>query len=68
MGLIGGPETSVLNHHTPRNNPEDGKIQQLICQLICEAVQAWPLKMGPVNSAETSVTTHLKARITQKKE
>jgi hypothetical protein len=68
MGLIGSPETSVLNHHTPSNNPEDGKIQQLICQIICETVQAWPLKMRPVNSPETSITTHLKARITQKTE
>jgi hypothetical protein len=27
MGPIGGSETSVLNHVTPRNNPEDVKIQ-----------------------------------------
>ena len=27
MGPIYSPETSVSNHLTPRNNPEDGKIQ-----------------------------------------
>jgi hypothetical protein len=27
MGPIGSPETSVLNQFTPRNNPEDGRIQ-----------------------------------------
>jgi hypothetical protein len=27
MRLIGSPETSVLNHLTGRNNPEDGRIQ-----------------------------------------
>ena len=27
MGPIGSPETSVSNHLTPRNNPEDGRIQ-----------------------------------------
>jgi hypothetical protein len=27
MGLIGSPETSVSNHFTPRNKPENGKIQ-----------------------------------------
>ena len=27
MGPIGSPETSVLNHLTPRNNREDGSIQ-----------------------------------------
>jgi hypothetical protein len=27
MGPIGGPETSVLNHLTPRNNSEDGPTQ-----------------------------------------
>jgi hypothetical protein len=27
MGLIRSPETSVSNHPTPRNNPEDGRIQ-----------------------------------------
>ena len=26
MEPIGGPETSVLKHVTPRNNPEDGRI------------------------------------------
>jgi hypothetical protein len=26
MGQTGSPETSVKNHHTPRNNPEHGKI------------------------------------------
>ena len=27
MGLTGSPETSVSNHLTPSNNPEDGRIQ-----------------------------------------
>ena len=27
VGLTGSPETSVFNHLTPRNNPEDGRIQ-----------------------------------------
>ena len=27
MRLVGCPETSVLNHLMPRNNPEDGRIQ-----------------------------------------
>jgi hypothetical protein len=27
MELIGSPETSDLNHLTPRNNPQDGRIQ-----------------------------------------
>ena len=27
MGPIASPETSVSNHLTPRNNPEDGRIQ-----------------------------------------
>jgi hypothetical protein len=27
MGSIGSSETSVLNHRTPRNNPEDGWTQ-----------------------------------------
>jgi hypothetical protein len=27
MRPIGHPETSVLNHPTLRNNPEDGRIQ-----------------------------------------
>jgi hypothetical protein len=27
MGQTGSPETSVLNHHTLRNKPEDGRSQ-----------------------------------------
>ena len=27
IGSIGGPEKSVLNHLTPHNNPENGRIQ-----------------------------------------
>jgi ABC-type branched-subunit amino acid transport system ATPase component len=27
MGPLGSPETSVSNHLTGRNNPEDGRIQ-----------------------------------------
>jgi hypothetical protein len=28
MGPMGALETSVPNHFTPRNNPEDGEIQR----------------------------------------
>ena len=27
MGAIGGPETSVINQHTLRDNPEDGSLR-----------------------------------------
>ena len=30
MGSTGSPETSVSNHLTPRNNPEDGGFQETI--------------------------------------
>jgi hypothetical protein len=30
MGPICSPETSVSNHLTPRNNPEDGRIQMTL--------------------------------------
>jgi hypothetical protein len=33
MGLIGSPETSVLNRLKPRNNTESGKIQH-VCILF----------------------------------
>jgi hypothetical protein len=33
-GKIGNPETSVLSHLTPRNNPEDGRIHFNRCGSI----------------------------------
>jgi hypothetical protein len=30
MGPTGSPETSVLNEHTVRNNPEDGRSNWLM--------------------------------------
>jgi hypothetical protein len=33
MGLIGSPETSVLNRTTLRNNPEEGRNQWIVTQL-----------------------------------
>jgi hypothetical protein len=34
MGATGNAETSVSNHLTPRNNPEDGSIQTLLCSYV----------------------------------
>ena len=34
MGPIGGPETSVSNQRTPRNNPEDRRIKLMFRQQI----------------------------------
>ena len=34
MGPISNAETSVSNHLTPRNNPEDGRIQHQISQVF----------------------------------
>jgi hypothetical protein len=36
MGLIGSPEASVSIHLTPRNNPEDGRIQEETVKLSKE--------------------------------
>ena len=33
MGPLDSPETSVLNHLTPHNIPEDGKIESVACLL-----------------------------------
>jgi hypothetical protein len=39
MGPIGSPETSVSSHLTPRNNPEDGMIQDTSKLQICFKVR-----------------------------
>jgi hypothetical protein len=39
-GLIDSPETSVSNRLTPRNNPEDGRIQ-------LTAAEVYDLKVTP---------------------
>jgi hypothetical protein len=42
MGSIGSSETSVSNHQTPRNNPEDGRTQGFhtkMDELPCECSQ-----------------------------
>ena len=36
MGPIGSPETSVSNHLTPHNKPEDGRIQNVIHTILIQ--------------------------------
>jgi hypothetical protein len=46
MGPTGSPETSILNHMTPRNNPEDGEISSTAAE-ACD-VSRFSLSKSPL--------------------
>ena len=50
MGKLGSPEKSILNHLTPRNNPEDGKIQTLLWLVVSKILN----KDGPIEEIPSS--------------
>jgi hypothetical protein len=45
MEPIGNPETSVSNHFTPYNNPEDGKIKKTSSQASVQEIRTSRLKL-----------------------
>ena len=74
MGLVGNPETSVLNQESkkkdfvdswplkmgPIGNPETSVLNQESKKK--DFVDSWPLKMGLTGNPETSVSNHLTPR------